>query len=169
MLTRTGATAGAPCAVQVADRWHLWHNLGEYAEKAVAAHRGCLTGTAAAGEDAPPGPQPPDPGTAPPVPDGLRDACGRERAPVYRTLDRHAAVHDLLRAGRSQRETAEILGLDRKTVNRSAARAGPAGLLVKATGRASKLDPFKPWINRRWNEGLTSAAALHAELAATQG
>jgi hypothetical protein len=27
----------------------------------------------------------------------------------------------------------------------------------------------KPWINRRWNEGRTSAAALHAEMAATQG
>ena len=42
-------------------------------------------------------------------------------------------------------------------------------LLVKATGRESKLDPFKPWINRRWNEGITSAAALHTEMAATQG
>jgi transposase len=54
-------------------------------------------------------------------------------------------------------------------VNRFAREPGPAGLLVKATGRDSKLDPFKPWINRRWNEGLTSAAALHAEMAATQG
>src|SRR5690348_3573884 len=139
-----GAARGAPAATQVADRWHLWHNLGEYVEKAVAAHRGCLTG-AAAGEDEPAGPQPPDAGAAPPrEPDGLRDVCGRERALVSRTLERHATVHDLLRAGRSQREAAEVLGLSRNTVNRFASQDGPAGLLVKATGRESKLDPFKP-------------------------
>jgi transposase len=165
-----GASAGAPLAVQVADRWHLWHNLGQYTEKAVAAHRGCLTGTPGApvpgdGQQSLPSGQAP---AAPPPqePDGLRDVPGRERVLVARTIERHAAVHELLREGRSRREAAGILGLDRKTVNRFAAEAGPAPLLVKATGRAGKLDPFKPWINRRWNEGLTSAAALHAEITA---
>jgi transposase len=164
-----GASAGAPLAVQVADRWHLWHNLGEYAEKAVAAHRGCLAGASAApaagdlkgshlGE--------PSSAAPPEEPDGLRDVLGRERVLVGRTLERHAAVHELLREGRSQREAADILGLDRKTVGRFAAEADPGRLLVKATGRAGKLDPFKPWINRRWNEGLTNAAALHAEITA---
>ena len=164
-----GASAGAPLAVQVADRCHLWHNLGEYAEKAVAAHRGCLSG--APGAPAPgtagsalPGEVPAAP--APEEPDGLRDVLGRERVLVARTLERHAAVRELLREGRSQREAADILGLDRKTVGRFAAEADPARLLVKATGRAGKLDPFKPWVNRRWNEGLTSAAALHAEITA---
>ena len=39
-------------------------------------------------------------------------------------------------------------------------------LLVKATSRDSKLDPYKPWIHQRWNEGVTDATALHAELQA---
>ena len=166
---RDGASAGAPDAVQVADRWHLWHNLGEYAEKAVAAHRGCLSGVSDVPEPAAPD-GPPD-GDAPSAPlpeepDGLRDVLGRERVLVARTLERHAAVHALLREGRSQREAAGILGLDRKTIGRFAAEADPARLLVKATGRAGKLDPFKPLINQRWNEGITNAAALHREITA---
>jgi transposase len=170
-----GAAAGAPAAIQVADRRHLWHNLGEYAEKAVVAHRGCLTGTpdgpAAAGEDTPVGQLPDaDPAAAsPPGPDGLLDVCGRERALVSRTRERHAAVHELLQAGRSQREAAEILGLSPRTVSRFARERDAAGLLVKATCQESRLDPFKPWIDHRLNEGLTSAVALHAEMAATQG
>ena len=169
-----GAAAGAPGAIQVADRWHLWHNLGEYAEKAVVAHRGCLTAAAAGAPDgpagdAPPGQQAPQDvmaAAAAPGPDGLLDVHGRERVLVSRTRERHAAVHELLQAGRSQREAAEILGLSPNTVNRYARQPDAAGLLVKATSRETRLDPFKPYISQRWNEGITSAAALHAELTA---
>lgn len=33
-----------------------------------------------------------------------------------------------------------------------------------ATGKESKLDPFKPYLHQRWNKGLTDATVLHAEL-----
>ena len=99
------ARAGAPQAIQVAGRWHLWHNLSEHAEKTVVAHRGCLKEAAPQAGAASAGPAPP--------PDGLRDVCGRERRLVARTRERHAAVHQLLSAGQSLSAISRTLGLAR--------------------------------------------------------
>ena len=85
---------------------------------------------------------------------------------MTRTRERHAAIWDLLAAGHSLSAISRILGLDRQTVQRFAREPDVAELLVKATSRDSKLDPFKPCINQRWNDGITDAAALHAELQA---
>ena len=167
-----GARAGAPAAIQVADRWHLRHNLAEYAEKTVAGHRGCLKDQAAGGDgNAAPGTagtleQEPsgqaEGGQVPP--DGYMDACGRQRRLVTRTRERYAEIRGRLDAGESLSAISRATRLDRKTVQRFA-RAGSAGELPgKATSRESKLDQFTPYLHRRWNEGVTDAAALHAEL-----
>jgi transposase len=48
-------------------------------------------------------------------------------------------------------------------VRRFARAASPGDLLAESI-RESGLDPFKPYLHQRWNEGLTDATALHAEL-----
>src|SRR5450755_3022721 len=165
----SGAREGAPDAQQVADRFHLWQNLGEAVEKVVIACRGDLRepetepGTTAAQE---PEEAPPPAGPAAPSqePDGFRDACGRERGVVTRHRERHAAVHALLGRGLSVAAIGRELGLDRHTVDRFASAASIEAILFKSTHRAGGLDPFKPYLGQRWNAGVTNAAVLHAEL-----
>ena len=155
-----GGARGAPDAVQVADRWHLWHNLGEAVERTVARHREQLPAPVAAPALAPatasaavPAP-PPDP--APPRTGRIAD----------RTRNRHADVHRMLAGGRSVREITAELGLSRNTVRRFARAGSPEELLVHdGTGRRpSMLDEHAAYLRQRWNSGCTNAALLWQEI-----
>jgi transposase len=160
-----GARGGAPAAAQVADRWHLWHNLAEYAGKTVAHHRACLKESAPGEATGPPGAAGQEAEQHEQDADGLGipGGPGGEGRLVTRTQERYAAIHELLAAGESLHAISRILGLSRPTVRRFARAASPAELLAESI-RESGLDPFKPYICQRWNEGLTGATALHAEL-----
>ena len=155
-----GGARGAPHAIQVADRWHLWHNLGEAVERAVTRHRECLAAALTA---------PPEvPGAAP----VLAPAQPGEPAPprtgriADRTRARHADVHRLLAEGHSLTAIAAGLGLSRNTVRRFARAASPEELLVNdGTGRqVSILDDHAAYLRERWNAGCTNAAQLWQEI-----
>jgi transposase len=164
-----GARAGAPGAVQVADRWHLWHNLAEYAQKTVGRHRGCLLaaghGTEARDDEEAAARDPREPRQDPGVPpDGFLDACGRERRLVTRTRERYADIRARLDGNQSLSAISRATGLDRKTVQRFARAGSVDELLAAAVSREAKIDEFKPYLCRRWNEGARDASVLHAEL-----
>ena len=136
---RAGAYAeavrsGAPGAIQVADRWHLWHNLAQAVEKTVARHRVELQG---------PPPVPSDAVTeVPPVP--ITRPSLPENPLTVRTRERHAAVQEQLAAGASISAIGRTRSLNRRTVRRFARAADVEQLLGKARSRGSLLDPFKP-------------------------
>ena len=139
---RAGAYAeaardGAPGAVQVADRWHLLHNLCEHVRDAAARHRDHLA--------EPPQGIPADPGPA--------------------IRERHAAVHALRAAGHDLPATAAALGISAQLAGRFWRAPDAAALL--APGRpAPGLDPFRPWLRAQLERGRTNISRLHAQIAA---
>ena len=157
-----GARQGAPGAIQVADRWHLYHNLAGHVEKTVARHRDCLKE---------PEPEPAPPAGGQPAPDLLRaaaDAAARRAeasALARRTRERYELVQALKAQGLGIKAIKRQTGLAKETVRRFY-RAGSAGeLLAKARdGRPSLLDDYKPYLHQRWNEGCTNVRQLHAEI-----
>jgi transposase len=167
-----GARAGAPDAVQIADRWHVFHNLGEAVDKTVSAHHACVrthVASIAASTVDEPAEEPvavePAVAVSPtPAPDRELDVCGRERSLVTRTRDRHAAVQELVAAGHSLGAISVQLNLDRGTVRRFARAATVDELLVKATNRLSLLDGHAEHLLARFTAGVTDTAILLAEL-----
>ncbi|MFI6063309.1 ISL3 family transposase [Streptomyces sp. NPDC051286] len=154
-----GATAGAPQAVQVADRWHLWHNLSEAAERTVAQHRHCLRVLVPAVPEPEPEPQQAS----------QEEASGSPWSTGHRFADRtrttHATVHALLEAGHSRRAIQRQLRMSSRTVKKYADAAKPEDLFTgQWQNRSSVLDEYKTYLDDRWSEGCTNAWKLWEEI-----
>jgi transposase len=147
-----GATEGAPLAIQVADRWHLWHNLAEAVERAVTRHRSCL--------QEPPGQ--PDPKAEPETP---APPAAAEGGLAARTRARHADVHAALARGLTITQISRTLRLDCTTVRRYATAATPDQLIGGTRlSRPGLLGPHQAYLRQRWDEGVRSTGRLHQEL-----
>ena len=158
-----GARAGAPDAIQVADRWHLWHNLAGYVEKTVAAHHGCLRA-----ELDLPAQTPAEPSNAVDLAEAA-EAAQAERVEnsglVARTKARYEAVQALKAQGKGIKPIMRELGLAKETVRRFYRAPSVEELVAKPrAGRLSILDEHKPYLHERGNSGCTNASTLYREL-----
>jgi len=144
-----GAAAGAPNAVQVSDRWHLWRNLCLTVDKCVALHRDSLKEPSI--EPAPPQAEP-------------ADLPVHESGLAIRTRRRFTEIQDLLSQRVSRAAISRQLRLDPHTVRRFANATCVDELLTKVS-RQTILDEFMPYLCRRWNEGCTDGEALFREIA----
>jgi len=158
-----GARQGAPDAIQVADRWHLNHNLAGHVEKTAARHHGCL-------EEPAPEPEPEQAAdrVAPDLQQAAALAAARragDSALAVRTRQRHEQVQALHAQGKGIKPIMRETGLAKETVRRFYRAASADELMAKIRdGRPSLLDDHKPYLHQRWNEGCTSVRQLHAEL-----
>ncbi|MFJ7272642.1 transposase [Streptomyces sp. NPDC099050] len=156
-----GARRGAPDALQVADRFHLWQDLGRAVETCVAAHRDCLRNPMPSGtlsQDPPPASDRPQNGAEP---------AGRR---AERKKAAHALVQKMLAQGHSRQAIARHLGWGLNTVLRYANATRWQDTIrdnrARPRPRPSRLDPYKPYLERRFIEGCTSVTRLHGELRA---
>jgi transposase len=168
----SGITAGAPGAVQVADRWHLLKNPREAAEleldqcslclprspssgPAVPAARGAEDGAASA-----PGSAPIYPGS----PSGRR-AEAKRQARRRQRLDQYAQLLALRQEGLPASVIARRVGIGRRTVFHWLARDGFPERRPRS-GESGSLDPHAAYLLERWGAGCHNAAHLWREIRA---
>lgn len=110
-----------PEAVQVSDRWHLWHGLAEAAAKEVAAHSACWAGV-----------------------------TGVQEGPRALTTDkRWQQVHDLLDQGVGLLDCARRGNLGLNTIKRYARASKPERLRRVPQYRPTLVDPYREYLRRR--------------------
>lgn len=112
-----------PDAVQVGDRWHLWHNLCEAASSEIKAHSTCWATVLEA-----------------PLYEGPR---------ARTTLERWHQIHDLLDQGVGLLECGRRLQLALNTVKRYARADRPERMLRVPKYRASLVDPYREHLRKR--------------------
>lgn len=153
-----GARAGAPQALQVADRWHLLKNVGDALERFLQGQPEAVR--AAAQPEPPPAPvaattasatpraQPPDP---------------TPRAVDQRREERYTRVQALATAGYGVRAIGRELGLSRPTV-RKYLRASACPVRALRSGLLSSGSRWERLLRDRWNAGEQNAHVLWQDL-----
>ncbi|QOZ38318.1 ISL3 family transposase [Bradyrhizobium sp. CCBAU 53421] len=152
-LYADGARCGAPDAVQVADRWHLLNSLGEALRHAVARHRHNVAAAVqimASAQRAQ---------TVRPPPGLAQLRADRKSA----RRERWDEICRLREKGFPTSRIAQLLGVDRRTVQRWLA-AGGEPEHSRPHRPSHLLAPFEAWLEGRWVSGCQVGQQLWREL-----
>ena len=155
-LFRAAASAGAPQAKQVVDRFHLQKNFAEALAKFFGQNIRLLKTVAhqLAGKALPP------PKTATPCP------VERERRTRHRErVRRHKRIWKLYRAGYRKEEIAPIVGIGSRSAYRALEHEHPPAPRTRSCTHHIT-DPYLPDLTERWNQGCQTARALYQEIVA---
>jgi transposase len=160
-LYAEAASKGALHAIQVADRWHLLHNMSEALVSALVPHHGLLaelaqTATGRLKAASAPGAQQPPSNQPPPRKHPVQEQ-NRERR-----LARYEVVMEQLRQGASEREIARKCGPSRQTVHLwISAHSFPER---RPSSHSNTVDQHEEYLKQRWQQGCRNGAQLWREL-----
>lgn len=147
-------TAGAPEAIQVADRFHLLVNLRDALKRTLDRFRPQLQGIELPrAEIEVTRPRRPEPK----ISETLSQVRHQQRQ------QRCCQIHELLQAGHSKRAIARELNLSPMTVY-DYLRLDPQKIPRRSHASSSTLDPFLPYLNQRWADGCHNTMALWREI-----
>ena len=142
-----GISLGAPQAKQVLDRWHLLKNLGDALERQLRRYQGTINELASELNV-----------DHVRVMRSRREEAARQAAQRKR-LTRMQAIRDLHAQGMSMLAITHELQVS-PTFVRHVTRMDVLPDARYRKPRPSKLDPFEPYLNQRWDEGCKNAMQL---------
>ncbi|HLW68628.1 MAG TPA: ISL3 family transposase [Gemmataceae bacterium] len=164
------ASAAAPQAKQVADRWHLLKNLRESAERVFQRYAGGIKDVLAkllpAPADTPLSPTDENEADASPLESEEAPLSQRQQAQQTRRahrVKRFEQVRQMHEEGHAIQRIAQIMGMSRETVRRYVREERCPNW---HSGRSTpvRLDGFRAAVDLRLQEGCRNAAELHREL-----
>ena len=142
---------GAPAALQVADRFHLVHNVGDALKELFRSSQWKI-------------PLPSTEATAAnPILPSEAAAPVKQRGPTPRKQALWEAVQQRKGSGESMNAIARELGISWRTVRKYLAADRPPVYGPRLKIRA-KLTPYLPYLRQRWEEGCHNASTLYGEL-----
>lgn len=171
-----GAACGAPQAIQIADRFHLFRNLTETAQRAVERHHERIRSIAlessamdtANGETAPAAARAKRGGPITRPPNELPLVAQRKLARRAQRHARYAEIVALHTSGTSVADIHRRVGLSRATIARWL-KTGAFPERQAVTHRRTSLTPHAEYLREHWNAGCHNATSLWRALCAERG